>query len=117
MNRLLTPPRFSWLLAGIGAVMLISPSSFGQGTSAKKAMTFHGKVESVDQRATSLKVDGENVDGWMNAMTMSYKVDNPAVLKEVKPGDQIMATVYKDDMVLHNVMVMKNPTGKPKPKK
>lgn len=40
-------------------------------------------------------------------MTMTYKVDNPAVLKSLKPGDRIMATVYKDDMALHNVMVMK----------
>ena len=43
----------------------------------------------------------------MDAMTMDYKVDNPAILNKVKPGDRIMATVYEGDMTLHNVRVMK----------
>ncbi len=39
---------------------------------------------------------------------MDYKVDNPAVLKSVKPGDKITATVYESDMVLpHKVQVVK----------
>jgi len=42
----------------------------------------------------------------MDAMTMSYPVDKPEVLKKVKVGDTIMATVYKGDITLHNVMVM-----------
>ena len=39
-------------------------------------------------------------------MTMTYPVDKPDVLKMVKVGDQIMATVYDGDMTLHNVMSM-----------
>jgi len=46
----------------------------------------------------------------MDAMTMSYPVDKPEVLKKVKVGDTIMATVYKGDTTLHNVEVM--PPGK-----
>ncbi len=42
----------------------------------------------------------------MDAMTMSYPVDKPDVLKKVKVGDTIMATVYKGDTTLHDVMVM-----------
>ncbi len=84
----------------------------GQG-SGKKALMFHGKVEGVNTADGSLKVDGEKTDGWMDAMTMDYKVDNPAVLKTVKPGDKIVATVYEGDMVLHKVQVVKGDT-KPK---
>jgi Cu/Ag efflux protein CusF len=39
-------------------------------------------------------------------MTMGYKVDKPEVLKKIKAGDRIMATVYDGDMILHNVEVM-----------
>ena len=69
----------------------------------KKALTFHGKVESVS--ADGLTVNGEKVEGWMDAMTMKYKVDDPKVLKTVKPGDKITATVYEGDMSLHKVQV------------
>jgi len=32
-------------------------------------------------------VNGEKLEGWMDAMTMSYPVDKPDVLKKVKVGD------------------------------
>jgi Cu/Ag efflux protein CusF len=69
----------------------------------KKPMTMKGKVEGVDVAAGSVKVNNEKVDGWMDSMVMDYKVDNPAVLKTLKPGDEITATVYAGDMVLHKV--------------
>jgi Cu/Ag efflux protein CusF len=53
----------------------------------------------------------------MDAMTMSYPVDKPDILKKVKVGDTIMATVYKGDITLHDVMVMPPGTqGKQKSK-
>lgn len=48
--------------------------AFGQAAPDKKSYVFQGKVESVDQNAKSLKVNGEEVKGWMAAMTMDYKV-------------------------------------------
>ena len=86
------------------AALLLALVCFGQ--SGKKQYTFHGKVESVDKGAHSMRVNGEKVEGWMGAMTMDYKVDNPAVLSKVKPGDRIMATVYDGDYSLHDVKVM-----------
>ena len=74
---------------------------------AKKPLVFHAKVEAVNTADNSLMLDGEKVDGWMDAMKMDYKVDNPAVLKNVKAGDKITATVYAGDMVLHKVQVDK----------
>jgi len=75
---------------------------------AKKSYAFHGKVEAVDKNKKNLLVNGEAVEGWMGAMTMEYKVDDPAILDTLKPGDQIHATVYDDDEVLHAVEIAKS---------
>ena len=60
----------------------------------------------VDSSAKSLTVYGEKVQGWMAAMTMDYKVDDPAILTKLKGGDQISATVYDGDYELHKVRVV-----------
>jgi Cu/Ag efflux protein CusF len=83
--------------------------------SKAKSYTFHGKVEGVT--AKGLTVNGEEVKGWMGAMTMNYPVDKPEVLKNVKAGDQITATVFQGDMTLHNVEVVSpDKSGKQKSK-
>ena len=87
------------------AVCLLVSTAFAQ-QSGKKEHTFRGKVEKVDADKKTLTVNGENVDGWMGAMTMDYKVDDPAVLKKVKVGDQITSTVYENDYTLHKVQVV-----------
>jgi Cu/Ag efflux protein CusF len=97
--------------------VLVAGLCFAQTAQNKKSYTFHGKVEAVDANDKSLKVNGEEVKGWMAAMTMDYKVDDPSVIKKVKPGDQIMATVYEGDLVLHKVQVMPKQNGESKSKK
>jgi Cu/Ag efflux protein CusF len=78
----------------------------------KKSYVFRGKVESIDAPSKSMTVDGAKVEGWMDAMTMKYEVDNADVLKTVKKGDTIEATVYEGDVKLYKVHV-----AKPDPKK
>lgn len=74
----------------------------------KKEHVFRGKVEKVDPQAKTLTVDGENVEGWMSAMTMTYSADKPDVYDTVKAGDQITAKVYDGDFgTLHDVQVVK----------
>jgi Cu/Ag efflux protein CusF len=92
------------LAAALAAATLFAASTYAQDSAKGKPMTFHGKVEAVTDKG--LTVNGEKLEGWMDAMTMSYPVDKPDVLKKVKVGDTIMATVYKGDITLHNVMVM-----------
>jgi len=74
---------------------------------AKKEFTFHGKVEAVDAKAKTLKVNGEKVTGWMDAMEMTYSVDKEDVFKTIKVGDEITAKVYEGDFkVLHDIKVV-----------
>ena len=80
--------------------------------SEKKEHVFKGKVEKVDPNAKTFTVNGENVEGWMGAMTMVYVPDKEEVLKQVKVGDQITAKVYDGDFrTLHDVHVV--PAAKP----
>jgi len=72
----------------------------------KKSFTFHGKVESIDAPSKSMTVNGEKVEGWMDAMSMKYQVDNADVFKTVKVGDSIEATVYDGDYKLYKVHVV-----------
>jgi Cu/Ag efflux protein CusF len=92
---------------------LFAVNAHAQDAAKGKGMTFHGKVEAVSDKG--LTVNGEKLEGWMDAMTMSYPVDKPDVLKKIKVGDAIMATVYKGDITLHDVRVM--PAGRADKKK
>lgn len=101
MRRALAVPASVILL--VGTCLAQSPP--------KKAHIFHGKVEKVNQSTKSLTVNGEKVEGWMAAMTMDYKVDDPAILNKLRAGDRISATVYDGDYSLHKVRVEPAPDG------
>lgn len=90
------------LIAVFTLALLMAAACFAQ-SATKKSFKFHGKVEAV--ASDGVTVNGDKVDGWMDAMTMKYKVDDPKVLKKVKKGDEITATVYEGDYSLHNVKV------------
>ena len=89
------------------ATMLAPLAALLNAQGAKKSFTFHGKVESIDAASKSMTVDGDKVEGWMDAMSMKYTVDNADVFKTVKVGDMIEATVYDGDYKLYKVRVIK----------
>ena len=84
----------------------LKPIAAPQQPAAKAEHVFRGKVEKVDAAAKALTVNGENVTGWMGAMTMVYTADNPDIFARVKTGDQITAKVFDGDFsTLHDVQV------------
>src|SRR5665213_2961753 len=89
------------------AAMLGPLAALLHAQGGKKSFTFHGKVESIDAPSKSMTVDGDKVDGWMEAMSMKYQVDNADVFKTAKVGDTIEATVYDGDYKLYRVHVVK----------
>ena len=91
----------------LGACLCALLSIPALAQTAKGEHAFKGVVQKIDEKAKSLTVDGENVPGWMMAMTMSYTADKEEVFKTVKAGDQITATVKDGDFkTLYNVKVV-----------
>jgi protein SCO1 len=56
-----------------------------------KTFPIRGKVVSVDAKGGSIDLDHEAVPGFMDAMTMTYKLKDPSVAGELHPGDRITA--------------------------
>ena len=100
--------RLFFILGALLCALLISFPA--QAQTAKGEHAFKGVVQKIDEKAKSMTVDGENVPGWMMAMAMVYSPDKEDVLKTVKVGDQITATVKDGDFkTLYNVKVVEKP--------
>ena len=97
------------LLLGIALGLFVSSGYAGQDmkNAGKKEYTFRGKVEQIDLNAKTFRVNGQEVKGWMGAMTMSYAPDKADVLKNLKVGDEITAKVHDGDFhTLYDVQVV-----------
>lgn len=56
-----------------------------------------GKVVSTDPAHGEVTLDAAAIPGFMEAMTMPFKLRTPNILSELHPGDQITATLYVTD--------------------
>jgi protein SCO1 len=79
------------------------PSGDAPSAAAGEVKTFsiHGKIVSVDAAKGSVLLDHEAVPGFMEAMTMTYKLKDKTVVSELHPGDRITA----------KLLVRKGPDG------
>ena len=59
--------------------------------SQTKQYSLRGQVLAKDQAAAQLTVKHDDIPGFMPAMTMPYKVKDPAAMQDVQPGDTIAA--------------------------
>jgi len=67
------------------------PTSPGSAAGDVKTFPIRGKIVSVDTAKGSVVLDHEAVPGFMDAMTMSYKLKDPGIASELHPGDRITA--------------------------
>jgi protein SCO1/2 len=88
------------LIAALGGCRQSSSGVSGSANTAGsvaageiKSFPIRGKIVSVDTPKSSVLLDHEAVPGFMEAMTMSYKLKDPGVLSELHPGDRITATL------------------------
>lgn len=99
---------FVLALSGAFAGCSKSTPAPAQGTQAKR---YHlvGKVVSIDADHATLNVDGQEIPGFMAAMTMPYPVRDGKSLSSLNPGDEITADVVVagDGAYLENIVVTK----------
>jgi Cu(I)/Ag(I) efflux system protein CusF len=79
---------FNFATAGLIAALALSSQAFAQG-----APTVSGKVEKVDTAQGKITIDHGPIPNLnMDAMTMVFRAQDPAMLKQVKPGDKVQFT-------------------------
>lgn len=67
-----------------------------------------GKIVSVDAAHGEIVLDAAAIPGFMEAMTMPYKLKNPTVITELHPGDSITATLIaaNDSDLLDEIVII-----------
>ena len=73
-----------------------------------KSVTGEGKVIAVVPSSNQLVVDHGEIQGFMEAMTMGYKVEPPALLKGLKPGDKVRFTLDTEKKAIIKIEKLKN---------
>jgi len=103
------------LAAGLAGCKKSEPPPAAQEQTQSQAKRYHlvGKVVSIDQQQATLNVDGQEIPGFMGAMTMPYPVHDPKSLSSLSPGDEITADVVMagDGAYLENIIVTKKAGG------
>ena len=68
------------------------PSRSADGE-ASRTVVGEGQVVATVPNASQLVVDHEEIKGFMEAMTMGYRIEPPSLLEGLKPGDKIRFTI------------------------
>jgi Cu/Ag efflux protein CusF len=73
-----------------------------------KSVSGVGKVIALVPETQEIVVDHEEIKGFMDAMTMGYKVSPTSLLKTVKAGDKVRFTIDTDKHAITKIEKLKN---------
>ena len=73
-----------------------APQPAAQASSDSNFKVYHlrGKIVGTDPSTGEVNIDADAIAGFMDAMTMPYKLKNPGVMSDLHPGDTITADVF-----------------------
>lgn len=78
---------FRWLL--IVALLGLVAGCGGDGASKAKVYDIRGKVAEIDPARPEVKLDHEDIPGFMKAMVMTFPVENTTVVEGLQKGDLV----------------------------
>lgn len=85
------------LVIGIAILTVLAATACSRAPEPKQ-YEVRGQILSVDPARQEVLVDHEDIEGFMPAMTMPYKVRDPALLEGRTPGDLINATLVVEEV-------------------
>jgi Cu/Ag efflux protein CusF len=77
----------------VAAVPQEGQASHLPGETTSQTVAGEGEVVSTVPTAGQVVIDHEAINGFMEAMTMGYRVDPPKLLEGLKPGDRVRFTI------------------------
>ena len=94
-----------------GVASMPSPLRAQPKQTKPKTVAFFGRVESIDSEKKVVTVKHGRIAGYAESGTTEHPVDEEAALKRLRPGDDIRATVYANDLTLHHIQVVYRSAG------
>lgn len=79
------------LIALILAGTLFFSSCPRAKTGSAKRYPFTGRILTIDLQNQTAAIDGDTIPGFMDAMTMNYRIKPPSMLSQLSAGDSISA--------------------------
>jgi protein SCO1 len=86
-------PKRSYLSLALTLILVLTLAACHRSKAAAKRYPFTGRIVSITPQSQSAIIDGDNIQGFMEAMTMDYKIKPPSVLAQLSAGDSITAEV------------------------
>jgi Cu/Ag efflux protein CusF len=75
---------------------------------APKSVTAEGKLVALVPGHKQIVIEHGAIEGFMEAMTMGYKVSSPSLLKTAKPGDKVRFTIDTEKLVITKIVKLRN---------
>ncbi|HYE94081.1 MAG TPA: copper-binding protein [Terriglobales bacterium] len=72
-----------------------------------KTVVGEGEVVATTPASSQIVIDHAEIKGFMDAMTMGYRIDPPALLATVKPGDKIRFTIDVDRRAIVHIEALR----------
>ena len=89
-------------LTGALVVLLIlstaQPACRSRAKGPEQRYAIKGKVVSVEKRDSTVTISHEAIPGYMDAMTMPFKLKDERLLNELAEGDRVQATLVVDGL-------------------
>ena len=93
------------LVALVGCLTGQKTATDSAANPSYKVYKLRGKVVSINSATNEVTLNHEAIPGFMDAMTMPYKLKDPGILGELHPGDVITADVLVSQDADANVLL------------